>query len=204
MDSKKLDALRQKYSEAKGGDIFDPEFAAVAAQVFTGTERRKWPFADPATFLGLPFRPDALAQPGAKLDVAVIGVPMDLGVTNRAGARLGPRAVRAVERIGPYEHVLRIAPHLHLAAADIGDLSFTAFQTGLAGTGILHNGALDIDIAVAGNVSNGVITGTVSNSFLGQGTFNGKFSGTKAASGTYRFDIVTGTKLTGTWNAAAP
>jgi agmatinase len=47
---------------------------------------------------------------------------MDLGVTNRAGARLGPRAVRAVERIGPYEHALRIAPHLHLSAADIGDV----------------------------------------------------------------------------------
>jgi tetratricopeptide (TPR) repeat protein len=37
-----------------------PDFAAVAAQVFTGTERRKWPFADPATFLGLPFRPDVV------------------------------------------------------------------------------------------------------------------------------------------------
>ena len=46
----------------------------------------------------------------AGLDVALIGVPMDLGVTNRAGARFGPRAVRGVERIGPYEHVLRIAP----------------------------------------------------------------------------------------------
>ena len=44
------------------------------------------------------------------LDVALIGVPMDLGVTNRAGARLGPRAVRAIDRIGPYEHVLRVAP----------------------------------------------------------------------------------------------
>jgi agmatinase len=47
---------------------------------------------------------------------------MDLGVTNRAGARLGPRAVRAVERIGPYEHALRVAPHLILTAADIGDV----------------------------------------------------------------------------------
>jgi agmatinase len=47
---------------------------------------------------------------------------MDLGVTNRAGARLGPRAVRAVERIGPYEHALRIAPLSHLTAADIGDV----------------------------------------------------------------------------------
>jgi agmatinase len=33
----------------------------------------------------------------------MIGVPMDRGATNRTGARLGPRAVRAVERIGPYE-----------------------------------------------------------------------------------------------------
>ena len=136
MDARKLDALRQKYADGKGGDIFDPEFAAVAATVFSGTERRKWPFADPATFLGLPFRPDALsrtdaglAAPGSAqnitapaLDVAVIGVPMDLGVTNRAGARLGPRAVRAVERIGPYEHALRIAPNAHLTAADIGDV----------------------------------------------------------------------------------
>jgi agmatinase len=47
---------------------------------------------------------------------------MDLGVTNRAGARLGPRAVRAVERIGPYEHALKIAPMGLLKVADIGDV----------------------------------------------------------------------------------
>jgi len=123
MDSRKLDALRRKYADAKGGDIFDPAFAAVAAQVFSGAERRKWPFADPATLLGAPFLPDALSRPGCGgLDVALIGVPMDLGVTNRAGARLGPRAVRAVERIGPYEHALRVAPAMHLKAADIGDV----------------------------------------------------------------------------------
>ncbi len=123
MDRKKLEALRRKYSGAQGGDIFDPEFAAVGARVFTGPGRRKLPFADPATLLGAPFRPDALAQPGgAGLDVALVGVPMDLGVTNRAGARLGPRAVRAVERIGPYEHALRVAPGLHLDVADVGDV----------------------------------------------------------------------------------
>ncbi len=123
MDNKKLDALRRKYRDGKGGDIHDPEFAAVAAQVFSNPDRRKWPFADPATFLGAPFRPDALAEPNAGgLDVALIGVPMDLGVTNRAGARLGPRAVRAVERIGPYEHALRIAPSVYLNFADVGDV----------------------------------------------------------------------------------
>ena len=123
MDAKKLARLRRKYGASKGGDIFDPEFAAVAARVFADGERRKWPFANPATFLDLPFRPDALALPDrGGLDVALIGVPMDLGVTNRAGARLGPRAVRAVERIGPYEHALRIAPSVHVKAADIGDV----------------------------------------------------------------------------------
>jgi agmatinase len=57
-----------------------------------------------------------------EIDVALVGVPMDLGVTNRAGARLGPRAVRAVERIGPYEHVLKMAPMGMLKVADIGDV----------------------------------------------------------------------------------
>jgi guanidinopropionase len=123
LDKDKLEALRRKYADAKGGDIFDPEFAAVGKQFFTNSERRKWPFSDPATFLGAAFRPDAAALPDfGGLDVALIGVPMDLGVTNRAGARLGPRAVRNVERIGPYEHALRIAPTMHLAYADIGDV----------------------------------------------------------------------------------
>lgn len=122
MNSEKLEALRQKYAGTRGGDIFEPRFAAVATQVFSSPDRRKWPFAGAASFLGLPYRPElaAVADFGG-LDVVVIGVPMDLGVTNRAGARLGPRAVRAVERIGPYEHALGIAPLSCLHAADIGD-----------------------------------------------------------------------------------
>jgi agmatinase len=122
MNADKLEALKRKYGGAKGGDIFHPPFAAVAAQVFSKADQRKWPFAGAATFLGLPYAPEAAAADFAGLDVAVVGVPMDLGVTNRAGARLGPRAVRAVERIGPYEHALQIAPSLHLRAADIGDV----------------------------------------------------------------------------------
>lgn len=122
MDKAKLDALRAKYANAKGGDIHDPDFAAVAASVFTSPDRRKWPFADVATLIGAPYRPDAAATGFADLDVALIGVPMDLGVTNRAGARLGPRAVRAIERIGPYEHALRLAPAATLRFADVGDV----------------------------------------------------------------------------------
>lgn len=122
MDKAKLEALRAKYAGAKGGDIFDPAFRAVADAVFTSPDRRKWPFADVATLLGARYVPDAVATGFANLDVALVGVPMDLGVTNRAGARLGPRAVRAIERIGPYEHVLRVAPSGTLSVADIGDV----------------------------------------------------------------------------------
>jgi len=122
MDKDRLAALRTKYAHAKGGDIHDPAFAAVAARVFASPDRRKWPFADPATLLGARFVADAAATGFAGLDVALVGVPMDLGVTNRAGARLGPRAVRGVERIGPYEHALRVAPMAHLEVADVGDV----------------------------------------------------------------------------------
>ncbi len=122
MDKAKLAALRARYADAKGGDIYDPGFAAVAATVFTSSDRRAWPFAGVATLLGANFRPDAVSEAFAGLDVALVGVPMDLGVTNRTGARLGPRAVRAVERIGPYEHALRVAPASTLRVADVGDV----------------------------------------------------------------------------------
>ncbi|MBV8566020.1 MAG: agmatinase [Methylobacteriaceae bacterium] len=119
----KLARLRAKYLTAMGGDIYDPEFARVAAQQFRDGDKRKWPFADPATLLGAPFRPDAPDLPGyGGLEVALVGVPMDLGVTNRAGARLGPRAVRSIERIGPYEHVLKRVPFAESRTADIGDV----------------------------------------------------------------------------------
>ncbi len=125
MDKAKLDALRSKYENAKGGDIFDPAFAAVAARIFIDNKRRTWPFAGVPTFLGAPMLA-ASAAGGAdefgQIDVALVGVPMDLGVTNRAGARLGPRAVRNVERVGPYEHVLKIAPAGILKVADVGDV----------------------------------------------------------------------------------
>jgi agmatinase len=120
-----LARLRERYAGAAGDDIFDADFKAVADRIFSARGNRKWPFADVATFLDAPYRADGLAQPRPNLqglDVALIGVPMDLGVTNRAGARLGPRAVRAVERIGPYEHALRVAPITQLEVADVGDV----------------------------------------------------------------------------------
>jgi len=49
---------------------------------------------------------------------------MDLGVSNRAGARFGPRAVRTIERIGPYHPTFRGVPKNRVRAADIGDVPF--------------------------------------------------------------------------------
>jgi len=123
VDEAKLKTLRDLYRDAKGGEMHDPHFRKLAEKLFQGGDRRKWPFAGVATFLDAPYRPDApdLADFGG-IDVALIGVPMDLGVTNRAGARLGPRAVRAIERIGPYEHVLKAAPLVDARIADVGDV----------------------------------------------------------------------------------
>jgi guanidinopropionase len=71
----------------------------------------------------MPYRPEAPDLPDfGALEVALVGVPMDLGVTNRAGARFGPRAVRDIERIGPYNHALGVAPRGECQAADIGDV----------------------------------------------------------------------------------
>ncbi len=123
VDEAKLDRLRERYRDAKGGEMFDPHFSRVAQLQFKNGDRRKWPFADVATLLDADYRPDAPDLPDfGGLELALIGVPMDLGVTNRAGSRLGPRAVRAIERIGPYEHVLRMAPLGEARIADVGDI----------------------------------------------------------------------------------
>src|SRR4029453_15615815 len=103
MDRKKLDDLRAKYAVAPPGDVHDPKFKKVVELVFAGTDRRPKPYEGVATFLGAPLRLDAPATPDwAGLDVALVGVPMDLGVTNRPGARLGPRAVGGIGGRGAF------------------------------------------------------------------------------------------------------
>lgn len=118
-----LDELRHRYAGSGGADIHDPHFRAVADANFKDGDKRRWPFADPSTLLDARFIANGLDPETLNaLDVALIGVPMDLGVTNRPGARYGPRAVRAIDRIGPYEHALRVAPMGVLEVADVGDV----------------------------------------------------------------------------------
>lgn len=123
----KLQALIEKYAtppDMPAGKrvVYDPLFKRVM-EASSGT----LPYANPATFLDLPYRPEAAgAGDFGQLDVALIGVPLDLGVTNRTGTRYGPRAVRAVDRVGPFEHVLRLAPVVDHTLADVGDVPFSS------------------------------------------------------------------------------
>jgi guanidinopropionase len=122
-DNAKLEALRAKYAGVRETEVAPVEFRKALSLVFGQEYRRAMPYAGFSTLLNLPFLPEAPDQPDfGGLDVALVGVPMDLGVTNRAGARLGPRAVREVERIGPYNHALKVAPNGECKAADIGDV----------------------------------------------------------------------------------
>ena len=58
------------------------------------------------------------------LDAALVGVPMDLGVTNRAGARLRTAGGARDRAHRPLPSRPRLAPLAELKVADIGDVPF--------------------------------------------------------------------------------
>jgi guanidinopropionase len=138
VDRENIERLRKKYGAENEGSIFDPRFQRVAASIFTEGARVK-PYSGVPTLLAAPYLPVATeATAIGNLQAALIGVPMDLGVSNRTGARFGPRALRTIERIGPYNHVLDCAPLGELKVADIGDVPFRSRFD-------LHNSHEDIE-----------------------------------------------------------
>lgn len=93
---------------AVGGEAYDPM-----------QEPR---FTDIATFMRAP-----LAYSLEGLDIALIGVPTDLGVTNRAGARHGPREIRnASSLIRTRNLAMGINPYELCRIADVGDVRFSS------------------------------------------------------------------------------
>lgn len=81
-------------------------------------------FAGPNTFMRLPAAADA-----AGLDVAFLGVPMDIGASWRAGTRFGPKAIRAESAmLRPYNMGTGAAPFDSLNCADIGDVAINTFD----------------------------------------------------------------------------
>jgi guanidinopropionase len=85
--------------------------------------RPRDPFVSPrfgqiATFMLLP-----AAESPEGLDVALLGIPYDGGVSYRPGARFGPRAVREQSSlIRSWHPVLKVHPFERLRVADCGDI----------------------------------------------------------------------------------
>jgi guanidinobutyrase len=81
-------------------------------------------FGGPATMMRLPMQEDA-----SGLDVCFVGIPMDIGTSNRAGTRHGPRQIRAEScMIRPYNMATGAAPFERLQVADIGDVAINTFD----------------------------------------------------------------------------
>ena len=78
-------------------------------------------YAEIATFMRAP-----LADSLNNVDIGLVGVPTDLGVTNRAGARHGPREIRnASSLIRTCNLAMGINPYKLCRIADLGDVRFS-------------------------------------------------------------------------------
>ena len=81
-------------------------------------------FGGPATFMRLPGETDP-----ADLDVAVVGVPFDIGTSNRPGARFGPRGIRSESvMLRPYNMATKAAPFDSLRIDDTGDVATNPYN----------------------------------------------------------------------------
>ncbi len=81
-------------------------------------------FGGPASFMRLP-----ASTPAEDLDVAIVGVPFDIGTSNRPGARFGPRHIRAESvLLRPYNMATRAAPFDSLRVDDVGDVATNPYN----------------------------------------------------------------------------
>ena len=78
-------------------------------------------YGEIATFMRAP-----LAASLDGIDIGLIGVPTDLGVTNRPGARHGPREIRnSSSLMRAFNLGMRLNPYELCRIADLGDVRFT-------------------------------------------------------------------------------
>ena len=81
-------------------------------------------FGGIATMMRLP-----LLECAAGLDACFVGVPLDIGASNRSGTRYGPRQIRTESvLLRPYNMATRAAPFDSLSVADIGDVPINTFH----------------------------------------------------------------------------
>ena len=81
-------------------------------------------YAGPGTMFRLPS-----ADSAAGLDIAVAGVGLDIGTSNRTGARFGPRQIRNESvMVRPYCMATGAAPFDSFQIADVGDVALNSFD----------------------------------------------------------------------------
>lgn len=81
-------------------------------------------FGGGATMMRLPAQDTAQG-----LDACFVGIPMDIGTSNRTGARHGPRAIRAEScMLRPFNMATGAAPFANMQVADIGDVAINTFD----------------------------------------------------------------------------
>ena len=81
-------------------------------------------FGGIATMMRLPYIPSVQG-----LDACFVGVPFDIGTSNRSGARFGPRQIRTESvLLRPYNMATRAAPFDSLRVADIGDVATNPYN----------------------------------------------------------------------------
>lgn len=102
-------------------------------------------FTGPSTFARLPY-----VRTLEEVDVAVVGVPFDTGVTYRVGGRFGPNGVRAASvMLRPYNANLDVKPFDILSCVDYGDVAIIP--------GYIDRSYVAIEQAVAPIVEAGVL-----------------------------------------------
>ena len=91
-------------------------------QPLSGNEMPR--FAGIASMFRLP-----IEEASDTLDIALIGVPLDIGTSNRNGTRYGPRQIRCESvLVRPYSMATGAAPFDSFQIADIGDVSLNPFR----------------------------------------------------------------------------
>ena len=93
-----------QYQSPVTGEMYDPKTSVRYSEI--------------PTFMRTP-----LASDLSEIDIALVGVPFDIGVTNRSGARHGPREIRNMSSlIRLYHPVTRVNPFELCRVADVGDV----------------------------------------------------------------------------------
>jgi len=101
---------------------FNQPFNQSFNQPMGGNEMPR--FGGPGTMFRLP-----ASELSDDLDIGILGIPLDIGASNRSGTRYGPRDIRAESvLVRPYGMYTKAAPFDSFQVADIGDVAINTFN----------------------------------------------------------------------------